>query len=80
MKIAIFQNFLDNIGGQEIVGLIMARELDADIYTTNIDKEKIKKMGFSDVRIKSIGKVPNNEPKRLLSTLKKFRKLNLKGK
>jgi len=46
MKIAIFHNFLDNIGGAELVTLILARELNADIYTTNIDYEKIKKMGF----------------------------------
>ena len=41
-KIAIFHNALDNIGGAELVDLILARELDADIYTTNIDKEKIR--------------------------------------
>jgi hypothetical protein len=39
MKIAIFHNFLDNIGGAEIVTLILARELNADIYTTNINHE-----------------------------------------
>ena len=43
MKIAIFHNALDNIGGAEIVDLIMARELNADIYTTNIDTKKIIK-------------------------------------
>jgi len=36
MKIAILHNFLDNIGGAEIVALTLARELDADVYTTNI--------------------------------------------
>jgi len=41
MKIAIFHNFMDNIGGAEIVGLTLARELNADIYTTNIDKSKL---------------------------------------
>ena len=45
MKIAIFQNFLDTIGGAEVVGLTMARELKADIYTTNVDREKIRQMG-----------------------------------
>ena len=45
MKVAIFHNYLDNIGGAEYVSLILARELKADIYTTNIDKEKIRKMG-----------------------------------
>lgn len=82
MKIAVFHSFMDNIGGAEKVSLIFAREFDADLYTTNIDKEKIIKMGFKDVlpRIKSIGKVPINAPFRQQLTLWKFRKLNLKGK
>ena len=80
MKIAIFHNFLDNIGGAEMVSLILARELKADIYTTNIDKEKIKKMGFSNINIFSIGKVPLNAPFRQQSALLRFRFLNLKNK
>jgi glycosyltransferase involved in cell wall biosynthesis len=82
MKIAVFHNFLDNIGGAEIVTLILARELNADIYTTNIDKEKIKLMGFSNLlpKIHSIGKVPINAPYRQQITMFKFRNLNLKGK
>lgn len=79
LKIAIFHNFLDNIGGAERVGLTLARELNADIYTTDIDKEKIIKMGFEDVlpRIYSIGKVPKNAPFRQQLALWKFRRLNL---
>ena len=44
MKIAVFHNFMDNIGGAERVGLTLARELNADFYSTNIDQEKINKM------------------------------------
>ena len=80
MKIAIFHNFMDNIGGAEIVGLTLARELNADFYTTNIDGEKIQKMGFSDIKLKSIGKVPINAPFRQQVALRKFRKLNLGNK
>jgi len=82
MKIAVFHNYMDNIGGAEIVGLVLARELKADIYTTNIDSEKIKKMGFEDVlpRIFSIGKVPINAPFKQQFALWKFRFLNLKNK
>ena len=76
-KIAIFHNFMDNIGGAEIVGLTLARELDADFYTTNIDEEKIKKMGFSDIKLKSIGKIPINAPFRQQAALMRFRHLNL---
>jgi len=79
MKIAVFHNFIDNIGGAEMVTLYLAKELDADIYTTNIDFEKIKKMGFEDIisRIKSIGKIPKMAPFRHQIALWKFRKLNL---
>jgi glycosyltransferase involved in cell wall biosynthesis len=79
MKIAIFHNFMDNIGGAEIVSLILSRELNADIYTTNISKEKIVKMGFGDVlpRIKSIGSIPLNAPFRQQAALFRFRYLNL---
>ncbi len=77
MKIAVFHNFMDNIGGAEIVGLTLARELNADFYTTNIDEDKIRKMGFPDIKLKSIGKIPINAPFRHQETLRKFRKLNL---
>jgi len=82
MKIAIFHNYLDNIGGAEIVGLTLARELGADIYTTNLEKEKIIKMGFEDVipRIFSIGRIPINAPFKQQFALWKFRKLNLDKK
>lgn len=71
--IAIFHNFMDNIGGAEKATLTMARELDADIYTTNIDKEKIKKLGFKTDNIFSIGRVPTNPPWRQQFTQLRFR-------
>ena len=80
-KIAVFYQFLDNIGGAEIVTLILARELTADVYTTNIDGEKIKKMGFEDVlpRVYSIGEVPRHPPFRQQTAFLRFRLLNLKS-
>jgi len=77
MKIAIFHNFLDNIGGAEKLDLILAKELNADIYTTNIDKEKINKMGFSADNIFSIGKIPINAPYKQELAFRKFKKINL---
>ncbi|MFQ5532185.1 MAG: glycosyltransferase, partial [Candidatus Nanoarchaeia archaeon] len=68
---------MDNIGGAEKVDLILARELGADIYTTNIDKAKIKKMGFNADNIYSIGKIPSNAPFKQEMAYRKFRKLNL---
>ncbi len=79
-KIAIFHNYMDNIGGAELVSLILAKELGADVYTTNIDEEKIRKMGFSADNIFSIGKIPINAPFRQERAYWKFRNLNLKNK
>lgn len=79
MKIAIFHNYLDNIGGAEIVALTLARAFNADVYTTNIDIEYITKMGFEDVlpRIKSLGTIPKKAPFKHQFAFWKFRKLNL---
>jgi len=77
MRVAIFHNFMDNIGGAEKFVLTLAKELDADIYTTNFDLDKIKKMGFENIRIHSIGKVPINAPFRQQIALWRFRRLNL---
>lgn len=79
-KIAIFHQFLDNIGGAEIVTLTLARELKADVYTTNIDAEKIAKTGFSDVLpcIHSIGSVPRQAPFKHQAALLRFRYFRVK--
>jgi glycosyltransferase involved in cell wall biosynthesis len=82
MKIAVFHNYMDNIGGAEIVTLVLVRELKADLYTTNIDADKISKMGFADVldRIFSIGSLPKKAPFRQQLAFWRFRKLKLAGK
>jgi glycosyltransferase involved in cell wall biosynthesis len=80
MKIAIFHNFMDNIGGAEIVTLQLAKHLNADIYTTNVDKEKINKMGFKNINFFTLGKIPINAPFRHQLAFAKFRNLNLKNK
>lgn len=79
MNIAILHSFMDNIGGAEMVTLTLARELNAHIYTTNINKDHIIEMGFQDVlpRIISIGKVPLQAPFRHQITSFRFRRLNL---
>lgn len=73
MKLAVFHNYMDNIGGAEIVGLTLAREFKADVFTTNIDRKKIGKMGFTNISLRSIGKVPINPPYRQQMALMRFR-------
>lgn len=78
MKIAIFHQFMDNIGGAELVVLALARGLDADIYTTSLDPEKIRAMGYEDVvpRITSVGNVPKMAPFRQQLALWRMRNLD----
>lgn len=63
MKIAIFHNYLNNIGGAERVSLILARELQADLYSTVVDHNMIHKLGF-DLPVTPIGWIPDNPPLR----------------
>ena len=81
MKVALLHSFMDNIGGAEMVTLSLARSLGADVYTTNVDGEKIRKMGFADVlpRVRSIGRVPIRAPFRHQLALWRFRRLDLRG-
>jgi glycosyltransferase involved in cell wall biosynthesis len=79
MKTAVFHNYMDNIGGAERVGLTLAREFNADFYSTNINNEAVKKLGFN-IEVKSIGKIPVNAPFRQQMALFKFKRLNLSGR
>lgn len=68
---------MDNVGGAEFVTLTLARELNADVYTTVVDKEMVKKLGFN-INVKTIGWVPKNAPFRQQLTAYRFKKLHLK--
>ena len=57
MKIAIFHDFFSSIGGGEKLVLEMAKCLNADIYTTQLDKKKIKLV--TNKKIKLIQKATN---------------------
>jgi len=82
MKIVLLHPTLDSIGGAEMFVNIISRELNADIYTTNVNREFVKRMGFEEnlKRIYSIGKVPNRWPFKHQSILNKFRRLNLSNR
>lgn len=72
---------MDNIGGAEMVTLELARQLGADIYTTNIEPSMIDKMGYADVlpRIHSIGRVPLDAPWRHQAAFWRFGRLRVRG-
>jgi len=45
-RIAIFHNYMDNIGGAEMVVLTLARELGADVYSPVANQDNIKKCNY----------------------------------
>jgi glycosyltransferase involved in cell wall biosynthesis len=67
MRIAIFHDYFGCIGGGEKLVLTLAKALHADVITTDIDKDAIKKMGFGNVRIISIGSNPQLPPLKQVS-------------
>ena len=72
MKIAIFHDYFDEIGGAEITLLHLARGLNATILTTNIDRKKIDLLGFKDVKMMSIGRVTQTKRLKQILTAMKF--------
>lgn len=57
MKICIFHDYIGAIGGAEKLIFTLAKELKADIITTDLDEESVKLAGFSDLNVVSIGDV-----------------------
>lgn len=71
MRVAIFHNYLDVIGGGEKLVLGLAKGLGADIITTNVDADVVDKMGYTCDNIKSIGGVSLPPPfKQILASLR----------
>jgi len=73
VKIAIFHDYFGAIGGAERLVLMMARDLDADIITTDVNRESIQKLCFGDIRIHTLGNTTGRAPyKQVQASLKFF--------
>jgi glycosyltransferase involved in cell wall biosynthesis len=77
-KIAIVHAFFDQLGGAEKIALILAKELKADLITTNLNKKKLSKFGFENINIKEIGEINKYWPEKQLESLDFFKKCDLK--
>lgn len=70
-KIAIFHDYFGVIGGGEKLVLTLARGLNADVISTDVNREYIRKAGFDDVNVIEIGKnFPIAGLKQICATLK----------
>ncbi len=62
MRLAIFHDYIGAIGGGEKLVLTLARGLGADVITTDVDADSVRKMGFEDVKIISPGETVKMPP------------------
>ena len=67
MRIAIFLDYIGAIGGGERVALELARALNADVITTDVDAESIRRLGYEDVNVISIGNTIKCPPLKQIS-------------
>ncbi len=72
MKIAIFHDYIGAIGGGEKLILTLARGLDADVITTDVDADSVRKMGFEDVNVISLGGTVKLAPFKQISASLRF--------
>jgi glycosyltransferase involved in cell wall biosynthesis len=72
MKIAIFQDYIGAIGGAEKIVFTLARELGADVITTDVDMNAVKILGYGDVNIISLGKTIKIAPFKQISACMMF--------
>jgi glycosyltransferase involved in cell wall biosynthesis len=80
MRVAIFHDYFSFIGGGEKLVLTLARHLNADIITTNVDYDLISRMGFDDVHIISLGALVGIEPLKQIQATWKFATSDFRGK
>ena len=72
MRIAIFHDYIGAIGGAEKLVLTLAQDIGADVITTDVDRDSIKKIGFEDVNIISIGRTIKFAPLKQISASFRF--------
>ncbi|MEM4307675.1 MAG: glycosyltransferase [Thermoplasmata archaeon] len=72
MKVCIFHDYIGAIGGAEKLIFTLARELKADIITTDLDRNAVNLAGFSDLNVFSIGDVFRIPPLKQIDTSIQF--------
>ena len=79
MRIAVFYDYLQTIGGGERVALTLAKHLDADIITTQADAALPARAGFPGVRVISLGDILLQPPLKQLHASWKFTRARFDG-
>ena len=79
MKLAVFYDFLETMGGGERVALLLASHFGADLITTQYDPELPTRAGYPGIRVVSLGRVVRTPPLKQIHASWKFRRSRLDG-
>jgi glycosyltransferase involved in cell wall biosynthesis len=79
MRVAIFYDYLQTIGGGERVALSLAKGFDAEIITTEFDPGLPARAGFPGVRVRSLGSIVLQPPLKQIHASIKFSRARLDG-
>jgi glycosyltransferase involved in cell wall biosynthesis len=80
MRIAIFHDYFSFIGGGEKLVLALARNLGADVISTDVDHSLISRMGYDDVKVISLGNLARSSPLKQIQATLKFEYCDFCGK
>jgi len=72
MRVAILHDFFGAIGGGERTVLTLARAWHAPVYTTEVNRASIERLGFGDVRLTSLGPVAPRAPLKQIAASFRF--------
>lgn len=72
MKVAVFYDYLETIGGGERVVLTLAQGLNADVITTNLDPDLPRLAGYPAVRARDLGPLQRGPPLKQIHASWKF--------
>lgn len=78
MNIALFHDYFGTIGGGEKLVLTLARALNADVITTDVNIDSLKKLGVEIPKIISLGKAYPKAPLKQIHATVKFATCNFK--
>jgi len=72
MRVAIFHDYFGAIGGGERTALTLGRAFNATVYTTDIHRPSIDRIGYPDVRLVSLGHLIPRVPLKQMHAFGKF--------
>ncbi len=79
MKLAVFYDYLETVGGGERVALTLATRLGADLITTALDPGIVARAGFEGVRVIPLGPLMRGPPWKQLHATYRFSRSRFPG-